>query len=293
MRTVYRLAGLFTFLAVAMGSLVCATESGAACPTWPGCYPEQLGPALHLNPLIEFTHRVVAVLAGPLVLAACLSAVFARPRHRDPWVRRLPWVALVGALAAGIFGRLVVLTGIPTWAGVLDLGCALTAMCAMAAATVWLDRPRQPDPSRLSTLAWTAAGALIGMHLLGIVVAGPGSYTRCMGWPALQLSASDSHPWLQGVRWGIAAFVAVTLVTVVRRCAVGPTRRWGQLAAVLFGVEVVLALAIRVNGLTAALAAIYSVAAVALLCCLAIIAALGRTAAERAPVTQVEVFAGQ
>jgi len=42
--TIFRLAALFTFLAVAMGAVVCATGSGAACPTWPGCRPGQIAP---------------------------------------------------------------------------------------------------------------------------------------------------------------------------------------------------------------------------------------------------------
>ncbi len=42
--TVFRLAALFTALAVAMGSVVCATGSGAACATWPGCQPGQIAP---------------------------------------------------------------------------------------------------------------------------------------------------------------------------------------------------------------------------------------------------------
>ena len=32
--TVFRFAALFTFLAVATGAVVCATGSGASCPTW-------------------------------------------------------------------------------------------------------------------------------------------------------------------------------------------------------------------------------------------------------------------
>src|SRR5450631_112438 len=102
--TVFRLAALFTFLAVAMGAVVCATGSGASCPTWPGCRPDQITPQWQLSPIIEFTHRVVAMSAGPLVLAA---AVMARCLP-DRWVRILPRVALVGALTAGAFGRLVV-----------------------------------------------------------------------------------------------------------------------------------------------------------------------------------------
>ena len=112
---VFRLAALFTFLAVAMGAVVCATGSGASCPTWPGCRPDQIAPQLQLSPLIEFVHRVVAMAAGPLVLAA--AVISTRLRGVDRWVRILPWVALVGALAAGAFGRLAVLSGLPTWLG--------------------------------------------------------------------------------------------------------------------------------------------------------------------------------
>ena len=101
--TVFRLAALFAFLAVAMGAVVCATGSGASCPTWPGCRPQEIAPQWQLSPLIEFTHRVVAMSAGPLVLAA---AVMSRRLHGpNRWVRILPLVALGGALAAGAFGK--------------------------------------------------------------------------------------------------------------------------------------------------------------------------------------------
>jgi cytochrome c oxidase assembly protein subunit 15 len=107
--TVFRLAVLFTFLAVAMGAVVCATGSGAS---WPGCRPDQIGPQMQLSPLIEFTHRVVAMAAGPLVLAAAVMSRRLPGTYR--WVRIMPRVALVGTLAAGAFGRLVVLSGLPT-----------------------------------------------------------------------------------------------------------------------------------------------------------------------------------
>ena len=43
--TVFRLAALFTLLAVAMGSVVCATESGFECGNWPGCTDSALLPS--------------------------------------------------------------------------------------------------------------------------------------------------------------------------------------------------------------------------------------------------------
>lgn len=148
--TVFRLAALFTFLAVAMGAVVCATGSGAACPTWPGCRPYQITPQWQLSPLIEFTHRVVAISAGPLVLAAAVMS--RRLPGPNRWLRILPLVALGGAIAAGAFGRLVVLSGLPTWLGAVDLFCALTAMTAMGVAAVILGAAPSDSTSRSSSI---------------------------------------------------------------------------------------------------------------------------------------------
>jgi cytochrome c oxidase assembly protein subunit 15 len=279
--TVFRLAALFTFLAVAMGAVVCATGSGASCPTWPGCRPDEIAPQWQLSPLIEFTHRVVAMTAGPLVLAA---AVMSR-RLRGPgrWVRILPLVALVGALAAGAFGRLVVLSGLPTWLGAVDLFCALTAMTAMGVSAVMVGAPA-PDSSRAEAelypvqvrrLAALSLAVLVAMHVSGIFAAGVHSYTRCMGWPIWQLIDSDLHPWLQDLRLGLAGLGVVLVVsTAVVAGRNARLRWWGIVLAGLFAAEMVLGLAIRARELNTGVAAAYSVLAVALLSCLGLMMAV-------------------
>lgn len=282
--TVFRLAALFTFLAVVMGSVVCATESGAACPTWPGCYPGQVTPGLEVNPLIEFTHRVVAVLAGPLVLAAAVLSSLLSRRHgvTDRGVRVLPWLALVGAIAAGVFGRLVVLTGIPVWVGVVDLGCALGAMIAMTVATVRLERPpRQSDRSGTTRAAFAALAVIVPMHLLGIVVAGAGSYTRCMGWPAWQIGDADGLGWLQAVRVALAVVGVVLVVTTALRAAWEPAvAGWGRTLLIVLAGEMLLGALLVTRGLTALTAAAYSIMAVTLVVCLALTAATASTQTE-------------
>ena len=279
--TVFRLAALFTFLAVAMGAVVCATGSGASCPTWPGCRPDEIAPQWQLSPLIEFTHRVVAMTAGPLVLAA---AVMSR-RLRGPgrWVRILPLVALVGALAAGAFGRLVVLSGLPTWLGAVDLFCALTAMTAMGVAAVLVGAPG-PDCSRseaelypvqVRRLAALSLAVLVAMHVSGIFAAGVHSYTRCMGWPIWQLIDSDLHPWLQDLRLGLAGLGVVLVVsTAVVAGRNARLRWWGIVLGALFAAEMVLGLVIRARALNTGVAAAYSVLAVALLSCLGLMLAV-------------------
>jgi cytochrome c oxidase assembly protein subunit 15 len=305
--TVFRLAALFTFLAVAMGAVVCATGSGAGCPTWPGCHPGTIAPQWQLSPMIEFAHRVAAVGAGPLVLAAAVMAL--RLPEADLWVRFLPWVALTGAMAAGAFGRLVVLSGLPTWAGAIDLVAALTAMTVMGIAAVRVaSRPQAPFvgasfvgaspaemPSASGTLpVWTlpvtrsrtgrswrlpAAGVvvLIGMQVMGLFTAGNGSFTRCLGWPMWQLVEGDRYRGLQALRLGTAILAAALVIgTVMVSLRQERLRRWGIGIGVLFAVEMLLGLEIRDGGFTMAVAGAYSVVAVALLWGLGLLTAVAR-----------------
>ena len=280
--TVFRLAALFTFLAVAMGALVCATGSGASCPTWPGCRPGQITPQWQLSPLIEFTHRVVAMSAGPLVLAA---AIMSRRLHGpNRWVRILPLIALAGALAAGAFGRAAILSGIPTWMGGIDLFSALTAMTSMGVAAVMVGSAARgparrsapgPQPLRLFPLAAMSLAVLVAMHVSGIFAAGKGSYTRCLGWPIWQRIDTDLQPWLQNVRLGLAGLGAVlVLTTVVVAVRDDRLRRWGIALGTLFAAEMVLGQVIRAAGLNKGAAAGYSVLAVTLVSCLGLLMAV-------------------
>ena len=278
--TLFRLAALFTFLAVAMGAVVCATGSGASCPTWPGCRPDEIAPQWQLSPLIEFTHRVVAMVSGPLVLAAAVMS--RRLPGPNRWVRILPLVALVGALTAGAFGRLVVLSGLPTWLGAVDLFCALTAMTAMGVAAAMVGSPdslsrstTEFPPTQIERLAAMSLTVVVAMHVSGIFAAGSHSYTRCMGWPIWHLIDSDLHPWLQDLRLGLAGLgAALVLTTAVAAARNERLRWWGIVLATLFTAEMVLGLVIRVYELNAGVAAAYSVLAVALLSCLGLLLAV-------------------
>lgn len=261
-------AAALAFASVVMGAVVCATESGAACPQWPGCYPGQflptVGPGLGGNPLVEFAHRVVAGVTGPVVLFAALAG--RRLPARAP--RRLAWVALAGTLLAGLFGMLIVLVGIPWWLGVLDLASALVALVATLAARVLLDRPAW-TPTGTAGTAWAAVSVLAGMHLLGLAVAGEQSFTRCLGWP-LGISEADRWPVLQGLRLGLAVVVAVLVVRLATRGF--------RVPAVLLAAEVGLGLVLLAGSPPVVLSAAYAVVAVGLFGALALVACRVSTA---------------
>jgi cytochrome c oxidase assembly protein subunit 15 len=239
-----------------------------------------------MSPVIEFVHRVVAMSAGPLVLAAAVMS--RRLEGSDRWVRILPRVALVGALASGAFGRLVVLSSLPTWLGGVDLFCALTAMTTMCVAAVLLGAPAPRStpgsahgwhPPQVGSLAAMSVIAVVAMHVSGIFAAAPLSYTRCMGWPIWQLVDSDLHPWLQGARLGLAGCAAaLVLTTAVVAARTGRLRSRGIVIGTLFTAEMVLGLVIRGGGINAVVASAYSVLAVAVLSSLGLLTAVAWSA---------------
>jgi cytochrome c oxidase assembly protein subunit 15 len=199
-------------------------------------------------------------------------------------------------VAAGAFGRLVVLSGLPTWLGAVDLFSALTCMTVMGVAAVMVGAPRsdfrvrpaQWRSAQVRSLAATSVVVVVTMHVTGIFAAAPLSYTRCMGWPIWQLIDSDLHPWLQAVRLGLAsAGAALVISTAVVAMRNERLRRWGIVIATLFASEMVLGLVIHAGGINAAVAAAYSVLAVALLSSLGLLMAVawaGSVAADAGPV---------
>jgi cytochrome c oxidase assembly protein subunit 15 len=227
-------AALLTFASVVMGAVVCATQSGASCPNWPGCYVDSFVPAVQLNPMIEFTHRVIAGITGPAVVVAAILA--SRLPDRRP--RVLAWIGLAGTVAAGVFGMLTVKVGIPWWLGMVDLACALTATVSLVLARVLITPGATWAPSTTARIAWAAVGVLGVLHLSGIAVAGPDSFTRCLSWPLGVLDA-DRWPQLQALRVWLAVAAAGLIVTAAVRAS-GRRGLWrvGVPAAVLLMAEI-------------------------------------------------------
>jgi cytochrome c oxidase assembly protein subunit 15 len=258
-----------------MGAVVCATQSGASCPNWPGCYADTFAPAAQLNPLIEFTHRVIAGLTGPAVLVA---AILAR-RLPDRRPRILAWIGLAGTVAAGVFGMLTVKVGIPWWLGMVDLACALTATVCLLLARVLLTPGATWAPALTARTAWAAVGVLALLHLTGIAVAGPDSFTRCLGWP-LGVLEVDRWPWLQVMRIGLAVGAAVDIAIAARRAERDGPRVPARLAAGLVLLELALAWAMDAGFGGLASRAAYAVVAASIFGATALLAARASVTVE-------------
>ncbi len=274
-------AGAFTYCSIALGSMVCATDSSSACPAWPVCYADQIGPnlqgSLGENPMIEFVHRLIAFVTLCLIAATALRF----RRHQDRRLRVLPWIALAGAIASAIFGMMIILFHLPLLLGILDLFGALLAMTMITiSAEAASGRGASTGNAAVRGTAWATLGTLVVMHLAGLVVAGKTqtgdfmSYTRCLGWPMWQVLEVDRYSGLQLGRIVLAVGAAVLLVvTVIRGLRDPRLRRMSMVLAGLFVLELVVGLVIRgqgigvtqTNGVNQGLAVLYSVTAASIL----------------------------
>ena len=167
-------AAVATFVLIAIGGLVRATDSGLGCPDWPLCFGDWVPPA-DLNAWIEHSHRLTAALfVGPLVAAVALISVFTSRRGDLPM--------LVAAVLAGILvivqsliGAAVVLQGLAAELVTIHLAMALTVF----AATIFIAERAtngpmpagQPRPA-LTRLAAATALAIFAQMLLGSWVTG-------------------------------------------------------------------------------------------------------------------------
>jgi protoheme IX farnesyltransferase len=167
-------AAVATFVLIAAGGLVRATDSGLGCPDWPLCFGDWVPPA-DLNAWIEHTHRLIAaVFVGPLVGAVALITVFSQ-RRRDTPLLAAAVVAGILVIAQSLLGAAVVLQGLAAELVTAHLAMALTVF----GATIFIAEraTRGPMPSsharpRLTRLVALTAAAVFAQMLLGSWVTG-------------------------------------------------------------------------------------------------------------------------
>jgi protoheme IX farnesyltransferase len=185
------------FLLVVIGVGVRATDSGLACPQWPGCFEGQFLPSLGSDShvWIEWLHRTVAALIGLLIVALAALAVL---DHRDR--PSLLWPSLAAVL----------LVGFQAWLGARTVqlgntGESVTAHLAAAMALVGLLvylLVRASYPARLAgggsqrftLLAAFAAAAVFGVLLFGANVTARDAGLVFPDWPLMNGSLVPLAP---------------------------------------------------------------------------------------------------
>jgi heme o synthase len=217
-----------TFVLVTIGVVVRATDSGLACPHWPGCFEGQFLPALDagFQVWIEWIHRTVAVLIGLMVIGL---GFLAWRDHRDRASILWPSVAAIA------------LVGFQAWLGretvrLGNTGESVTAHLAAAMALVGLlvyvfVRSMYParvigrgSSQRFTLVASFGAVTTFALLLFGSNVTAANAWNVFPDWPlmggtvfpALVGEGVTAHVLHRWVAVGVGIVVAVVAVLAWR-----------------------------------------------------------------------------
>jgi protoheme IX farnesyltransferase len=159
-----------TFVLIAVGGLVRATDSGLGCPDWPRCFG-RLTPPPNLHAWIEHSHRLVASVVIVLVALLALAAW----RGRQPRAVRLAAAgAVVLVLAQALLGAMVVWWKLEAESVTLHLATALALVAVVefvAFRAAWPAGPRGRSTG-LVRLAAAGAALVYVQMLVGSTVTG-------------------------------------------------------------------------------------------------------------------------
>jgi heme o synthase len=174
---------VLTLLAVTVGGLVRATDSGLGCPGWPRCYGRLVPPADH-HAIIEMSHRYLvsaSIIGALLVLAA---TILWHRRDRVTLGLGLAVVPLFFAQAA--LGAYVVNRGLQAWTVVAHLGLALIVVGVLVAIVVHLASPSvDPRAADVRGPALIGAASTFVLALLGSYVTGRDAGLAFGDWPLM------------------------------------------------------------------------------------------------------------
>jgi cytochrome c oxidase assembly protein subunit 15 len=267
---------IFTTLLIAMGGILCVTQSIRNCPDWPGCFGSFIPPA-ETGSILEYTHRFLAGVSSLLILSSAVVGLVQVPRIR--WVSIPPLVALALLVEVSFFGAQVVLRGLsPGWAAV-DVGSALMVVALMVTAAVKanivVNSDSQPEKhgesKNFTRLAMASAAAVYVVFVSGILVAGKGSITSCLGWPIynLQQLQMDGLTVVNILRLALSIVGAGLLLVMLaqawrsrrEQAGIFKIARWVGLVIIL---EALVQVLLQAFGLLVPLMAAYTLTAAAL-----------------------------
>jgi protoheme IX farnesyltransferase len=159
-----------TFLLIAVGGLVRATDSGLGCPDWPRCFGK-LTPPPNLHAWIEHSHRLVAAVVIVLVALTAIAAWRTRQSRAIRWAA-IGAVAMV--VAQAVLGAIVVWAKLEAESVTLHLATALALVALLEFITFrsrWGTRDSEKPP-RFARLAMVGAGLVYAQMLVGSTVTG-------------------------------------------------------------------------------------------------------------------------
>ena len=234
---------LCTFGLITLGGVVRLTGSGLGCPDWPLCHG-QIIPPLEYHALIEYSHRMLAVVVGMLIVLQMLI-VWLLYRNR-PWLLIPSALGVVLVIVQGALGGASVITEL---AGGLVLAHLATAEALVACLVVVSAVAIGPSP-RLDRIrfAGSPVAELLRLTLItaaaGYVLLITGSYVTVSD---AAISCGESWPLCNGrlfpeshLAWVhmthrvmsvlVGALAVGVLASAFRLSGAGSPVRWAALA---------------------------------------------------------------
>lgn len=231
----------FTFALVVIGGIVRLTGSGMGCPDWPLCQG-QLIPPLEYHTLIEYVHRLVALLVALTVLGIAVVAFMKYRAQRRILI--LAGLVIVLYLFQAVLGGITVLTANAPWTVSLHLGNALllfAAILVLATLGVAYARRAKTTPSANNSarraafvrMALLNAAGVFFLVLSGSYVVAIGASGACVAWPLCDnnLIPANVLQWIHMAHRIIAGLIGIFLIVTCVQAqrlgnATGRTGTW-------------------------------------------------------------------
>jgi heme A synthase len=263
-RTFRRLAwtgAALVYVAIVIGGIVRVSGSGLGCgDNWPLCNGH-LVPPLSFATLVEYSHRLKALVVTVAVLAVAAHAW--RHRRRPAFAGLVaPALLAVALLAAQIaLGALTVVLELPWWTTSLHLVTSMLLLGSLLAAAVRAHGDAVTDVAThadgFTHYARATAVAALATVALGAAVANTGlppaspkpsaAAFACLGFPLCNGRLLPGPGLLVGLHWTrralayLLAALAVGLVALAHRWRRGAPLAWAHVAGCLVAAQVAVA----------------------------------------------------
>ena len=191
-----------TYLHLVFGGIVRITGSGMGCGDhWPKCLGSWIPPFENPTIMIEWTHRLLALL---VILSIASLAFVSRARRAEPGVagrggvERPAWTALVLVVVVALLGMVTVKLGNTTFATLAHWSLAMALLAVLVVAAVRAGafggtaaRAGGGTARAVRSLGAGAAVAFLVVVLGGLVAKYPGGAVACPSFPLCGVTPAD------------------------------------------------------------------------------------------------------